>query len=313
MIGFGFVSVTTRFKTSSLLRFVQKPFKNRRLGDFLPRGLPAYPVSCGFCGAERRKNPQAQRASRRLALFAFLGILFFACVSGHTEEADSFPVVYVTNSGSKYHIEGCSSLRRSQIAVSLADAVRSGYEPCSICNPPLADSATAGNAGRKGGNAGLEGALYRVNLAEPSRCEDVDFSRLVKAEVVDHVDGDTIRVRIPNPPNGLGVVETIRLIGVDTPETVHPQRDVEFFGKEASEYTKSQLLGKTVYLAFDWDLRDRYGRLLAYVYGDDKICHNAEIVRQGYGHAYTKYSFRFMDEFRGYEREARNGKRGLWK
>jgi micrococcal nuclease len=68
-----------------------------------------------------------------------------------------------------------------------------------------------------------------------------------------------------------------------------------------------------VYLAFDWDLRDRYGRLLAYVYGEDKICHNAEIIRQGYGHAYTRYSFRFMDEFRNYEREARNGKRGLWK
>jgi micrococcal nuclease len=252
--------------------------------------------------------------AKRFVVFAFLGILFFACVPGHAEEADTSPalVVYVTNSGTKYHINGCSALRRSRIAVGLADAVRSGYEPCSICKPPgLADSGTA-----ESGSAGVEGRetiLYRVNLVEPSRCEDVDFSRLVGAEVVDHVDGDTIRVRIPNPPDGLGVVETIRLIGVDTPETVHPRRDVEFFGKEASEYTKSRLLGKTVYLAFDWDLRDRYGRLLAYVYDEDKICHNAEIIRQGYGHAYTKYSFRFADEFRNYEREARSGKRGLWK
>jgi micrococcal nuclease len=253
---------------------------------------------------------------RRLVVFVFLGLLFFACAPGHAEEADPSPatLVYVTNSGSKYHVDGCSSLRRSRVAVTLADAVRSGYEPCSVCNPPRlsgADSAAleSGNAGAEDG----ETILYRVNLAEPSRCEDVDFSRLVRAEVIDHVDGDTIRVRIPNPPEGLGVVETIRLIGVDTPETVHPQRDVEFFGKEASEYTKSRLLGKAVYLAFDWDLRDRYGRLLAYVYGEDKICHNAEIVRQGYGHAYTRYSFRFMDEFRNYEREARNGKRGLWK
>jgi micrococcal nuclease len=253
--------------------------------------------------------------AKRFVVPAFLGILFFACVPGHTEEVDSSAatIVYVTNSGSKYHVDGCSSLRRSRIAVTLADAARSGYGPCSICNPPLLSGVDSGSA--ESGKAGVEGGgavLYRVNLTEPSRCEAVDFSRLVKAEVVDHVDGDTIRVRIQNPPDSLGVVETIRLIGVDTPETVHPQRDVEFFGQEASEFTKSRLLGKTVYLAFDWDLRDRYGRLLAYVYGDDKICHNAEIIRRGYGHAYTKYSFRFMDEFRNYEHEARNGKRGLW-
>jgi micrococcal nuclease len=256
--------------------------------------------------------------ARRLVVCVFLGLLF-ACAPGRAEGADPSPaVVYVTNSGNKYHVEGCSSLRRSRIAVTLADAVRSGYEPCSVCNPPElsgADSAAAGNTAESAGsgNAGASGALYRVNFAEPARCEEVDFSRLVRAEVVDHVDGDTIRVRIPNPPDSLGVVETIRLIGVDTPETVHPRREVEFFGEEASEYTKFRLLGKTVYLAFDWDLRDRYGRLLAYVYLEDKTCHNAEIIRQGYGHAYTKYSFRFMDEFRNYEREARSGKRGLWK
>jgi micrococcal nuclease len=256
--------------------------------------------------------------AKRFVIFAVLGILFFACAPGHTEGTDPSPalVVYVTNSGTKYHAEGCSSLRRSRIAVSLADAVRSGYEPCSVCNPPQLSGADSDTGGAESGNAGVEGSgtiLYRVNLAEPSRCEDVDFSRLVRAEVVDHVDGDTIRVRIPNPPDGLGVVETIRLIGVDTPETIHPRRDVEFFGEEASKYTKSWLLGKTVYLAFDWDLRDYYGRLLAYVYRDDKTCHNAEIIRQGYGHAYTKYSFHFMDEFRNYEHEARDGRRGLWK
>jgi micrococcal nuclease len=250
--------------------------------------------------------------NKKLVLLPLLASLFFACAPGHTEEdlpeaaAAVSPeyTVYVTNSGTKYHIEGCSSLRRSSIAATLAEAVRSGYEPCSICNPPELSA--------EPGPAGTAGELYRVNLAEPGRCEDVDFTRLVRAEVVDHVDGDTVRVRLQNPPGGLGLVETIRLIGVDTPETVHPRRDVEEFGVEASEYTKSRLFGKTVYLAFDWDLRDRYGRLLAYVYTDDKICHNAEIIRQGYGHAYTRFSFRFMDEFRGYEQEARNGKKGLW-
>jgi micrococcal nuclease len=154
--------------------------------------------------------------------------------------------------------------------------------------------------------------IYRVNLEEPENSVQVDFSRLTRAEVVDHVDGDTIRVRINNPPGGLKAVETIRLIGVDTPETIHPRREIEAFGVEASNFTKSRLLGKTVYLAFDWDLRDRYGRLLAYVYTQDRRCHNAELIREGYGHAYTRFPFRFMEEFRALEREAREKKRGLW-
>jgi micrococcal nuclease len=135
---------------------------------------------------------------------------------------------------------------------------------------------------------------------------------MTQAEVVSHVDGDTVRVRIANPPAGLGAVETIRLIGVDTPETVHPSRPVEHFGKEASDFTKARLLGKTVYLAFDWDLRDRYGRLLAYIYSADGDCFNADLVREGYGHAYTRFSFQFLEEFRALEREAREAKRGLW-
>jgi micrococcal nuclease len=185
--------------------------------------------------------------------------------------------------------------------VSLEDAVRSGYEPCLVCNPPVLSSPVPGRAG-----------IYRVNREEPAGCEGVDFSRLIWGEVVDHVDGDTIRVRIPNPPAELRTLETVRLIGVDTPETVHPRRGLEAFGKEASDFTKTRLLGETVYLAFDWELRDRYGRLLAYVYTQDRRCHNAEIIRQGFGHAYTRYSFRFMEEFRSLEQEARQKKRGLW-
>jgi micrococcal nuclease len=154
--------------------------------------------------------------------------------------------------------------------------------------------------------------LYRLNIPDLDSVNQADQSRMVQAQVVDHVDGDTLRVRIPNPPAGLRAVETIRMIGVDTPETVHPQREVEFFGKEASEFTRQRLLGNPVLLAFDWDLRDRYGRLLAYLYSPGGECHNADLIRQGYAHAYTSYSFQFMDEFRRLEQEARREKRGLW-
>ncbi|MDR2103588.1 MAG: thermonuclease family protein, partial [Treponema sp.] len=107
-------------------------------------------------------------------------------------------------------------------------------------------------------------------------------------------------------------VETIRMIGVDTPETVHPRRPVEFFGREAGEFTKSRLLGQKVALAFDWDLRDRYGRLLAYIYTADGDCFNAALIREGYAHAYTRFSFQFMEEFRAMEQQAREDRRGLW-
>jgi micrococcal nuclease len=136
---------------------------------------------------------------------------------------------------------------------------------------------------------------------------------MVPAEVVEHVDGDTVRVRISNPPQGLTLIETLRFLGVDTPETVHPQRPEEAFGREASGFTKERLLGKRVYLAFDWDLRDRYGRLLVYVYtGPPASCFNAELVREGYAHAYTRYPFQFMEEFRLLEADARGAGRGLW-
>ncbi len=121
------------------------------------------------------------------------------------------------------------------------------------------------------------------------------------------VDGDTIVVDIG------GKQEKLRLIGVDTPETVHPEKPVEYFGKEASEFTKKMVEGKQVRVEYDWQRRDKYGRLLAYVYLLDGSFLNAEIIKQGYGFAYTKYPFKYMEEFRGYEEEARENERGLWK
>ena len=124
------------------------------------------------------------------------------------------------------------------------------------------------------------------------------------AQLVERVvDGDTIIVQ------GIG---RVRLIGVDTPETVHPNRPVEFFGKEASAFTRRMLEGKRVRLEYDQERQDRYGRTLAYVYLADGTFANAEIIRRGYGHAYTRFPFRHMESFRQFEREARSNRRGLW-
>jgi micrococcal nuclease len=249
---------------------------------------------------------------RRGQIAAFLpGLLLFfllppALPPLHTQTE---AVVYVTPSGQRYHRETCRVLRQSRFALSLSDAARSGYTPCQICKPPAPPE----------GLTPAPGALYRVNAVDTgsgtggaASFAQADMSRMVPAEVVDAVDGDTIRVRVENPPDGLGALETVRLIGVDTPETKHPSRPVERFGREAAAFTRDRLLGQPVYLAFDWDLRDRYGRLLAYVYLPGEGYFNALLVREGYGHAYTSYAFHFLEEFRALEQDARQHKRGLW-
>jgi micrococcal nuclease len=117
------------------------------------------------------------------------------------------------------------------------------------------------------------------------------------------IDGDTTE---------LETIGKVRLIGVDTPETVHPQKPVERFGKEASAFTRALLEGKRVWLEYDQQRRDRYERTLAYVFLEDSTFVNAAIITLGYGFAYAKYPFRYLEEFRGLEREARAAERGLW-
>ena len=139
----------------------------------------------------------------------------------------------------------------------------------------------------------------------PSEPTAVDVNATALLPTVTRViDGDTIVV------DGVG---TVRLIGVDTPETVDPRRPVQYFGTEASDFTKQLATGKRVRLEFDQDRTDRYGRTLAYIYlQPEDLLLNAEIIRQGYGFAYTQFPFRMMDQFRALEREAREVGRGLW-
>lgn len=133
------------------------------------------------------------------------------------------------------------------------------------------------------------------------------YSRSLTANCIRVIDGKTIVIDI------MGTKEKVMLIGVDTPEARHPKQPAQYFGEEASAFTVRMVEGKKVRLEFDWYQRDKDKRLLAYVYLEDGTFLNAEIVKQGYGHAHTKFPFKYMQEFRQYEKEAQLKKRGLWK
>ena len=129
----------------------------------------------------------------------------------------------------------------------------------------------------------------------------------IMAQVERVIDGDTIRVRFE------GKSYTVRLMGVDTPETKHPTKAVEYFGREASAFTKAALEGKTVLLAKDrtGDTVDRYGRLLRYVLLDGDNF-NARLIREGYAHAYRRFPFSKRKEFIQLEEQAKRRGIGLW-
>jgi micrococcal nuclease len=122
-------------------------------------------------------------------------------------------------------------------------------------------------------------------------------------------DGDTIIVRTPTGK------ETVRFLGADTPEVKDPRKPVQCYGEIASAHTKSLLgHGASVRLAPDPDDtdRDKYGRLLRYVYLPDGTLLNAELIRDGYAFAYVVFPITKLGEFRALESDARTHNRGLW-
>ena len=131
------------------------------------------------------------------------------------------------------------------------------------------------------------------------------YSGKVRTKVLRVIDGDTIVIEL------YGKQEKVRLIGVDTPETVDPRKSVQYYGKEASNYTRSQLEWKEVELEFDFNPRDKYDRLLAYVWIDGKNF-DSELIRLGYGRAYLRFPFRYFKEFEKIGREAEKNKLWLW-
>jgi micrococcal nuclease len=155
----------------------------------------------------------------------------------------------------------------------------------------------------------IAAALLAVLLAGWWHTTSGAAAPFTRGTVVRAVDGDTIIVQAGTR------TEDVRLLGIDTPETVDPRRPVGCYGPEASAFTKHLVTGRTVTLRYDRELHDRYGRYLAYVWlaGRRPLFVNAELVRRGYARSYpfppnTAHSALFG----ALERSAAAAGRGLW-
>lgn len=139
--------------------------------------------------------------------------------------------------------------------------------------------------------------------------------KLEKVQVSKHVDGDTVYVKFMD-----GTEEKVRFIGVNCPEST---KRVDPYGKEASSYTKQNLMGKTVYIEKDVSENDKYGRLLRYIWleppkeiTESEIrskMFNALLVLDGYAQVSTyPPDVKYSDYFVMFQREAKDGNKGLW-
>jgi micrococcal nuclease len=132
---------------------------------------------------------------------------------------------------------------------------------------------------------------------------------MTPAQVVSIVDGDTIKVSLNDK------TESIRIIGIDTPETVDPRSPVQCFGREASNKMKELVSGKTVYLEGDpsQDDRDKYKRLLRFVFLSDGNDVGLSMIKDGFAHEYTyDKPYKYQAAYVAAQREARDNHRGLW-
>jgi len=225
----------------------------------------------------------------RILLFVMLIIPAVSAQAGDDYEIAE-ETVWVTRTGQRYHNEDCRTLRGGNSEIPISEARERGLTACGVC------------------------------WDMPEHSVDIQPNSLHFVRVVRIIDGDTITVEMQNGTRP----ERVRFIGVDAPETRHPQRGVEFFGQEASDFTAQALANRHIWIQFDVGIRDRFGRLLAYIWTEkpedkdneeevrDKMF-NARLLFGGYAQVMTiQPNSRYAELFIEFQREAREESRGLW-
>lgn len=136
--------------------------------------------------------------------------------------------------------------------------------------------------------------------AGPKETEQVHIERVV--------DGDTLVAKDKNNKK-----LKVRLIGIDTPETVKPDTPVQPYGKEASDYSKAQLTNKDVFLEYDEEQEDQYGRTLAYLWLDKNTMFNEQLVKNGLAREkYYAPNGKYRNVFEKAEQQAKNNNENIW-
>jgi micrococcal nuclease len=152
--------------------------------------------------------------------------------------------------------------------------------------------------------------FFKFRISEEIKAPAAEVKEIISGiyQITRVIDGDTIEVKIN------GKQELVRLIGVNTPEVDSPYTKQECFGLEASDYAKKLLDKKEVYLIPDKQSsdRDKYNRLLRYVFLPDGLFVDAELIKNGYAYNYLYEPFEFMKQFDFWEKEAKKNKIGLW-
>ena len=163
----------------------------------------------------------------------------------------------------------------------------------------------------------LFGGESVFNLSGNNGGNEAGNQDFVPAVIVRAVDGDTAVVKVD------GQEKRVRFLGVDTPETVHPNKPVQFYGKEASNFTKESLNGRRVWLEYDSNPQDRYGRHLAYIWLKNPATVNESTMRESMFNAklllggYAKVMIikpnkRYEAEFKKFQEEAKRARLGVW-
>ena len=223
-----------------------------------------------------------------------LGICFFifALVFVLPGSAAAEDTVWITETGRIYHRENCRTLRGGRREIAVSEARRLGYTPCGVCR---------GQAHRP--SVGVESVRGRIR---PDSIHQAHVTRVI--------DGGDIAVTF----RGSARPERVLLIGVDTPEARHPH------GREAYEFTRAFLLNRNVWIQFDVGVRDRFQRLLGYVWTHEPLdvdneadirhkMFNAYLLLEGYARTVTiQPNTRYARLFTEFQREAQEGSRGLW-
>lgn len=201
--------------------------------------------------------------------------------------------VYITKTGSKYHLGSCHYLSKSRIAIDIDDAVARGYTACSVCKPGYPDSKPSEPAPKE------------------EQPKDSDGKR-IPIELIRVIDGDTIKAEL------YGAEESIRYIGIDTPEMhFNSNDDPDPFAEEATDFNAKLLANRELSVELDVQHRDKYDRVLGYVWAKDddgEFMVNSQIIRYGFAYLLTiPPDVKYVERFQKALEKAKEEKLNLWR